>query len=99
MSIRALVDEFRIGLTTASNIIDEVCHAIISSMSLQYLPNLLQQDWIQSEVGFRNIGFPHAIGAIDGKHFCCKVSSFLILHHKSFEFLATFWNGICILQL
>jgi hypothetical protein len=71
--MRALADEFQIGHTTTLKIIDEVCEAVRASMQEIYLTRPTAEDWIESEVGFADLGFPHAIGALDGKHFWVKV--------------------------
>lgn len=62
-----------------------------------FLQQPTRQHWIESEEDFADMGFPHAIGAIDGKHFAIKVtSSNLILIRASLE---TVRNWISFLQL
>jgi hypothetical protein len=73
MSFQALADEFQIGKTTASVIVHEVCDAICQQMSRQQLPLPKRQKWLQNAEDFERLGFPRAIGAMDGKHFWIKV--------------------------
>jgi len=73
ISMSGLAHEFQIGKTTAMKIIHEVCDAICESMKRAYLPLPKRQKWLQNAEAFEQLGFPRAIGAIDGKHFWCKV--------------------------
>jgi len=72
ISLTALAHEFRIGKSTVTKIVHEVCDAILSSMSAIFLQQPNRQRWIESEEDFADMEFPHAIGAIDGKHFAIK---------------------------
>jgi len=74
MSFTALAHEFRIGNSTATKIVHEVCDVILQSMTNRFLPQPTHLQWIESEEEFAQIGFPRAIGAIDGKHFAIKVT-------------------------
>lgn len=73
LSMKALAQEFIIGLSTTSLIINEVCNAIIQSLNGAFLSLPKRNDWLTSERKFAELGFPHAIAAIDGKHFEIKV--------------------------
>jgi hypothetical protein len=72
--MRALADEFRIGRSTVYKIIDELCEAVSTSLTDTYLATPTPETWTLSELEFQRLGFPHAIGAIDGKNFWCRVS-------------------------
>jgi hypothetical protein len=74
MSLIALAHEFRIGDKTASLIVHEVCDAICDAMTAECLPAPKRQTWTNNAAEFEQLGFPRAIGAIDGKHFWIKVS-------------------------
>lgn len=73
LTMRKLAHEFVIGAMTASAIVSEVTVAINRLFS-DYLPRPNASTWAQNEKGFRQLGFPNIIGAIDGKHFWCKVN-------------------------
>jgi hypothetical protein len=76
MSFRALADEFQIGQRTAIVIVREVCNAICQQMGRPQLPLPKRQQWLQNAEDFERMGFPRAIGAMDGKHFWIKVKLF-----------------------
>lgn len=60
---------FRIGKSTASVIIQEVCEAIWTHARYITFPSLTTETWLQIAEGFRkNADFPHCIRAVDGKH-------------------------------
>lgn len=73
----SLAHEFQIGKSTTIKIIYEVCDTICDSMKCEYLPLPKRQKWLQNAEEFEQLGFPRAIGAIDGKHFWCKVCLFI----------------------
>lgn len=65
----ALHYNFRLGYSTITEIIREVCNAILRKLetSLELPPT--EKEWEIISAGFeRNANFPHCIGAIDGKH-------------------------------
>ena len=70
MSQQTLCYNFRIGRTTASNIIREVCIALYDALSPIYLrPPSTESEWRHISNDFETLwDLPHCIGAIDGKH-------------------------------
>ncbi|XP_071638920.1 uncharacterized protein [Temnothorax longispinosus] len=62
--------QYLIGLTTASNIIEETCDAIWNCLQKEVLPSCLNADnWLNIAGDFETKwNFNHCIGAIDGKH-------------------------------
>lgn len=85
LSFRALADEFQIRKSTAIGIVQEVCIAIINNMGSEQLPLPKHHDWIKNAEGFERLGFPRAIGAMDGKYFWIKVIYYIVLIHFSFS--------------
>lgn len=68
-SYRSLHHQFRVGTTTISNIIPEVCSAIWETMRRTYIKKPTTQDWEQiAEMFWKKWNFPNCIGAVDGKH-------------------------------
>lgn len=60
---------FRIGVSTARNIVYETCEAIWSSLSPVFLKYPTEEDWIEIAADFQDkLRFPNCVGAIDGKH-------------------------------
>ncbi|XP_022173853.1 protein ANTAGONIST OF LIKE HETEROCHROMATIN PROTEIN 1-like [Myzus persicae] len=60
---------FRIGVSTLSSIIREMCKAIWTNLRITYMPEPKQEDWLKIADTFLNVtNFPNCIGAIDGKH-------------------------------
>ncbi|XP_063224895.1 uncharacterized protein LOC134542187 [Bacillus rossius redtenbacheri] len=60
---------FRVGRTTVSSIVKEVCIEIWNVLQPLYLATPTEEVWRKSEVGFRERwNFPNCIGSIDGKH-------------------------------
>lgn len=60
---------FRIGKSTASVIIQEVCKAKWTHARHITFPPLTTEKWLKIAEGFRqNADSPHCIGAVDGKH-------------------------------
>lgn len=60
---------FRVGRSTVSDIIKEVCIEIWNILQPLYLATPTEAVWINSEIGFREQwNFPNCIGSIDGKH-------------------------------
>lgn len=78
LSFRALADEFQIGKWTANTIVREVCTAICRVLGPDQLPSPKRQEWMRNAENFEELGFPRAIGAMDGKHSWIKVYSFCI---------------------
>lgn len=59
---------FRIGISTASNIIRLVCRKIWDVLREKYIPKLSKDNWKKVAKGFeKTANYPHCLGAIDGK--------------------------------
>lgn len=57
------------GISTVSQIVEEVCDAIWRKMQPVYMPTPDEAMWRTISDGFNSRwNFPHCIGAIDGKH-------------------------------
>ncbi|XP_047990332.1 protein ALP1-like [Leguminivora glycinivorella] len=68
-SFQTIAFSFRLGSSTVSNIVKEVCKAIWDTMQPKYMPAPTEETWRQSEIGYRQIwNFPNGIGSVDGKH-------------------------------
>ncbi|CAH1966900.1 unnamed protein product [Acanthoscelides obtectus] len=64
---------FRVGFTTVSAIVTEVCEAICRHMEHIYLPEPTENIWKKCAEEFENRwGFPNCIGSVDGKHVTIK---------------------------
>lgn len=60
---------FRIGKTTLSFIIKEVCNCIWSELVNIYMKIPSENEWLNIAEDFAVIAnFPHCLGAVDGKH-------------------------------
>ncbi|XP_029347796.1 protein ALP1-like [Acyrthosiphon pisum] len=60
---------FRVGRTTVSSIVKEVCVELWNVLQPLYLATPTEEVWKNSEIGFRELwNFPNCIGSIDGKH-------------------------------
>lgn len=69
-TLKSISYQFRVGEATACEVVKEVCHAIYSALSPDYLqvPSTAE-DWKAiAQVFDGKWDFPHCIGAIDGKH-------------------------------
>ena len=88
-SQQSLSFSYRIGRTTVSGIVSEVCHDIFESLKDDYLraPETAEE-WSEIAKQFEEQwNFPHVIGAIDGKHIrieCPKKSGTLYYNYKGF---------------
>ncbi|XP_071050677.1 uncharacterized protein [Onthophagus taurus] len=68
-SFRSLAFEYRVGVSTVSNIIRETCCAVWNTMVNEFLAEPTEEQWKKiSDDFFRNSNFPNCIGALDGKH-------------------------------
>jgi len=64
---------FRMGFSTLSFIVKEVCEAIIRRIIEKYMPKPTSEIWEKSAQDFlMKWNFPNAIGSIDGKHVTIK---------------------------
>ncbi|XP_068083469.1 uncharacterized protein [Anabrus simplex] len=60
---------YRIGISTASKIVKDVCRAIWSLMREDCISTPTPEIWESIASGFENTAnFPHCLGAVDGKH-------------------------------
>jgi hypothetical protein len=74
-SMTSLSYAFRLGLSTVSQIINEVCTALWDILMPIYLPAPSEDRWKAIAEGFEERWmFPNCIGAIDGKHVVMQVS-------------------------
>ncbi|RVE47640.1 hypothetical protein evm_007737 [Chilo suppressalis] len=67
-SLHTLEALYRVGRSTISIFLPEVCEAIYSALK-DYIRILSREDWIRIEHGFRTKwNFPGCVGALDGKY-------------------------------
>jgi len=60
---------YRVGESTAGQIVRRVCTALWDQLQPMYLAEPNRSTWLQSAAGFQSKWqFPHCCGAIDGKH-------------------------------
>lgn len=60
---------YRVGISTARKIVQEVCRAIWSIMREECIPTPTCDMWVSIASDFeRTANFPHCLGAVDGKH-------------------------------
>lgn len=60
---------FRLGVSTISNTVREVCHAIWGNLRAECFLLLTKEKWENIALDFeRRTNFPHCLGAVDGKH-------------------------------
>ena len=69
-TFRSLEFQFRISRKAISDIVMEVCDAIIDKMQTKYLCTpRTEQEWLEISQKFEaRWNFPNSIGALDGKH-------------------------------
>ncbi len=70
MTFTSISQEFRMGLSTVSEIIPETCQAIYTVLKPDFLkiPSR-EEEWKQiSDDFWKKWNFPNCLGAIDGKH-------------------------------
>lgn len=69
MTFTDLHYSYRLGISTVSKIVREVCRSIWSVMRLECIPVPTKQDWETISENFeKRANFPHCLGAVDGKH-------------------------------
>ena len=88
-SYTSLSCQFRVGRSTISKFLPEVCRAIQDEFTREYLRCPTTPDeWKELEMEFRiRWNVPHALGALDGKHVALKKpknSGALYHHYKGF---------------
>ncbi len=69
-TFRSLAFQFRVGNNTVAQLIPEICEAIIAEYEPEVMPHHMQPEhWLQVAADFERLwNFPHALGALDGKH-------------------------------
>ena len=68
-SFRSLAFTYRMGRSTVSGIVEEVCEALWKSLQPIVMPEPNEEIWRASENVFKEKwNFPHCVAAIDGKH-------------------------------
>ena len=68
-SFRDLHFSYRIGISTASKVVREVCLSIWSVMRPECIPQPTKEQWELTSLEFeRRANFPHGLGAVDGKN-------------------------------
>lgn len=105
-SHQTIAFSFRVGRTTVSSIVKEVCMEIWNVLQPLYLATPTEDTWKTSEVGFmERWNFPNCMGSIDGKHVRIKCpnksgsSFFCYKHFFSIVLLAVvdpFYNFIIV---
>lgn len=65
----SLTSQYRVGKTTLSRIVPEVCEAIWATMQNHFMPfTNTSEQWRSKVVSFEDKwDYPHCVGAIDGK--------------------------------
>ncbi|XP_047032739.1 protein ALP1-like [Helicoverpa zea] len=72
-SYQTIAFSFRVGHSTVSNIVKNVCVEIWILLQPTYMPAPSEETWRQSEFGYRELwNFPNCVGSIDGKHIAIK---------------------------
>nr|CAH0110752.1 unnamed protein product [Daphnia galeata] len=89
-SLQSLHFCFRVGVSTASMIVNETCEVIYQTMSGIHLkPPTTPGEWNAVSEDFYNIwNFPHCLGALDGKHIrikCPKLSGSEFYNYKNYH--------------
>lgn len=68
-SFRSIAFSYRIGESTVSKIVEQVCDALWKHLKPQVLPEPDQHEWKEIAKAFKKYcQFDHCCGAIDGKH-------------------------------
>ncbi|XP_043239193.1 protein ALP1-like [Amphibalanus amphitrite] len=78
---------FRVGVSTTSGIIPEVCSALWETLAPLEMPVPYTKKWMDIAEEFEERwNFPHCLGAVDGKHVqieCPKLSGSLYRNYKA----------------
>jgi hypothetical protein len=79
---------YKIGISTASKIVREVCRCIASVMQLECIPIPTKDQWEEIALEFeRRAQSPHCLGAVDGKHIrlmCPRDSGSMFFNYKAY---------------
>nr|XP_023021258.1 protein ANTAGONIST OF LIKE HETEROCHROMATIN PROTEIN 1-like [Leptinotarsa decemlineata] len=60
---------YRLGISTISNIVEQVCYKIWEFIGPESLPEPTTEKWLEIAYNFNTYAnFPNCIGAVDGKH-------------------------------
>jgi hypothetical protein len=94
-SFSTIGHSFRMGFSTVSSIVAEVCDVIWQRLQPTYMPQPTAEIWEKAISGFQEKWhFPNCIGSIDGKHVTIKCPNktgsnhFCYLHKFSIVLLA-----------
>ncbi|XP_030761187.1 protein ANTAGONIST OF LIKE HETEROCHROMATIN PROTEIN 1-like [Sitophilus oryzae] len=72
-SHQTIAFSYRVGRSTVSKIVRNVCQEIWKTLQPKYLPSPNRKMWLQSVEDFLVLwGFPNCLGSIDGKHIKLK---------------------------
>lgn len=97
-SQQSMVFNFRLGKSTVSQILREVCKAIWSALSEIYLkPPTTCDQFKRIAEGFEaQWNFPHVLGAVDGKHIRIEKPAHAgSLHYNHKGYHSTVWMAMC----
>lgn len=87
-SHQTIAFSFRVGRTTVTSIVKNVCQQLYNVLQPIYLPRPTEEMWKKIETGFKERWqFPNCIGSIDGKHVrikCPKKSGSSYYCYKNF---------------
>ena len=87
-AITTIAYNFQTGVSTARQIILDVCMAIWDVLALIYIPVPTEDKWKSiADEFYRRCNFPNCIGAIDDKHVmvqCPFISGSLFYNYKSY---------------
>ncbi|KAM4045426.1 uncharacterized protein ACNLHF_009259 [Anomaloglossus baeobatrachus] len=68
-SLSSLHFQFRVGISTASGIVKETCHALWEVLQPEFIPHPTMEQWLSISEKFMEVcQFPNCLGAVDGKH-------------------------------
>lgn len=68
-SFKTIPFSFRLGHTTAHEIVNETCKTIVETLMEEMLPRPTQEMWLSiANEFYTNWNFPNCLGALDGKH-------------------------------
>lgn len=79
-SFTTIAFSYRVGKSTVTNIVPEVCDGIWKVLSPVHLPPLDQIQWnAVADEYWLKWNFPNCLGAIDGKHVVVQVTNLRLL--------------------
>lgn len=72
-TFKTIGHSFRMGFSTVSQIVTQVCNAIIQILQPICMPNPNEEIWKEAAAGyFERCQFPNCVGSVDGKHVTIK---------------------------